>query len=90
MYTDLRAFKMRLRLAASLQLCLPGIVAAACLAHARGSLGDLALWAVLITAIAAGVFGAWEVLRPARRHAAIPPAEPIFRSRYRYTVRSLS
>ncbi|HEX4895679.1 MAG TPA: hypothetical protein VFV11_05045 [Solimonas sp.] len=63
----------RLRMAAVLLLSLPATVATACFAHGHGALGSWSLLAILATAIAAGAWGAYGVLRltPA---AQTPPA----------------
>ena len=52
----------RLRLAATLLLSLPAVVATACFAHGHGAMGSYSLLALLVAAIAAGAYGAYQVL----------------------------
>jgi len=75
-------FAHRLRLAATLLMSLPALVAGACFAHGHGALGSQSLLALLVVAIAAGACGAYPILsllHPQQRaphglpKAAIPP-----------------
>ncbi len=52
----------RLRLAATLLMGLPAAVATACFAHGHGAMGSYSLLAVLVAAIAAGGYGAYQLL----------------------------
>ncbi|MDO9451230.1 MAG: hypothetical protein Q7J29_00050 [Stagnimonas sp.] len=52
----------RLRLAATLLMSLPAVVATACFAHGHGALGSYSLLALLVVAIAAGSYSAYQLL----------------------------
>ena len=56
------SIETRLRLAATLSLSLPAVVATACFAHGHGAMGSYSLLALLVAAIAAGAYGAYQLL----------------------------
>ena len=67
MKVDTMSLASRLRVAASLLMSLPTIVAAACFAHGHGAVGSTALLAVLAACVAAGAAGSYLLLSVIRK-----------------------